>query len=44
MNKMRKIIRNARRRLVTMAGQAWDVLRAFCWVCLLAVEEPEEYK
>ena len=55
MKKMQKIIRNARlrlvtlagqarRRLVTMARQAWDLLRAFCWVCLLAVEEPDEYE
>ena len=44
MKKLRKILRDARRRLMTMAWQAWDMLRAFCWVCLLAAEEPNEYE
>ena len=33
MNKLRKILRDA-----------WDLLRMFCWVCLMAAEEPDEYE
>ena len=47
MNKLRKIISNTRRRLMTMAGQAWDVILAFVLLCMAKCEgedAPEEYE
>lgn len=42
MKKDSSIFRNARRRLMTMAGQAWDLLLTFVMICIAHFEGETE--